>query len=108
MESNFVAKFTCDKMAIYDSTKDQQMEKLKLKFVHGYESYMMIQIFEFQCKAHWHSLVMKIPFFGNNNSLKASRRICSPLWREMTKWFDNMYPLDGCFLHRWSLVSIMT
>ena len=50
------------------------------------------------------SLVMKIPFFWNNNPLKASGRICSSLWREMTKWFGNMYPLDGCFLHRGSLV----
>ena len=44
MESNFVAKFTCDKMAIYDSTKDQQMEKLKLKIANGYGSYVSMNL----------------------------------------------------------------
>ena len=40
MESEYVAKFTRNEMAIYDSTKDQWMEKLKLKIVAGYEFYV--------------------------------------------------------------------
>ena len=42
MESEYVAKFTRNEMAIYDSTKDQWMEKLKLKIVNGYESYVRL------------------------------------------------------------------
>ena len=65
-------------------------------------------LFQFQKVNMTPSLVMKIPSLWNNNHLKASGRICSSLCREMTKWFGNMYPLDSCFLRRWSLVSLMT
>ena len=42
MESEYVAKFTRNEMAIYDSTKDQWMEKLKLKIASGYKSYLSV------------------------------------------------------------------
>ena len=43
-KSNFVTKFTRDEMIIYDLSKDQQMEKLKLKIVKKYEFYVSINL----------------------------------------------------------------
>ena len=38
-ESEFMGRFMAHEMAIYDSTKEEQMEKLKIKIVAGYNSY---------------------------------------------------------------------
>ena len=43
-ELEFVAKFTHDEMTIYDSTKEQQMEKLELKIANGYGSYVSMNL----------------------------------------------------------------
>ena len=43
-ESEFVAKFTREEMEAYDATKDQRMEKLRIKIANGYESYVSMNL----------------------------------------------------------------
>ena len=39
-ESDFVQKFCYDAMAIYDTSKDQRIEKIQSRIAKGYESYV--------------------------------------------------------------------
>ena len=63
-ESKFVANVTRDKMAIYDSTKDQHMEKFKLKVVVATESYVSMKLQRLVTFKMYDCTNMLIPNFG--------------------------------------------